>query len=66
MLLFFSTKDTHTPKMKKMWYCLFEEFLTREMYWLFYGYENKTKMKNMILKNINTTLKDKKMKIIFV
>ena len=60
MLLFFSTKDTHTPKMKKMWYCLFEEFLTREMYWLFYGYENKTKMKNMILKNINTTLKDKK------
>ena len=60
MLLFFSTKDTHTPKMKKMWYCLFEEFLTREMYWLFYGNENKTKMKNMIIKNIKLTLKDKK------
>jgi len=60
MLLFFSTKDTHTPKMKKMWYCLFEEFLTREMYWLFYGYENKTKMKDMIIKNIQLTVKEKK------
>lgn len=59
MLLFFSTKDTHTPKMKKMWYCLFEEFLTREMYWLFHGTEYKTKMKNMILKNKKPTLKDK-------
>ena len=51
MLLFFSTKDTHSPKMKKMWYCLFEEFLTREMYWLFHGNEYKAKMKSMILKN---------------
>ena len=65
MLLFFSTKDTHTPKMKKMWYCLFEEFLTREMYWLFYGYENKTKMKDMIIKNIQLTLKEKKDKDYF-
>jgi hypothetical protein len=51
MLLFFSTKDTHSPKMKKMWYCLFEEFLTREMYWLFHGNEYKAKMKSMILKD---------------
>lgn len=51
MLLFFSTKDTHTDKMKKMWYCLFEEFFTREMYWLFHGDEYRHKIKKMILKN---------------
>ena len=27
MILFFSNKDNHTPKMKKMWYYLFEDFL---------------------------------------
>ena len=59
MLLFFSTKDTHTDKMKKMWYCLFEEFFTREMYWLFHGDEYKAKMKKMILKNKIITIKDK-------
>ena len=59
MLLFFSTKDTHSPKMKKMWYCLFEEFLTREMYWLFHGNEYKAKMKSMILNNKKITIKDK-------
>jgi len=49
MLLFFSTRNTHKPKMKKMWYILFEEFLTREMYWLFHGDEYKQKIKTMIL-----------------
>ena len=51
VLLFFSTKDTHCEKMKKMWYVLFEEYLTREMYWLFHGEECKAKIRKMILKN---------------
>ena len=50
MLLFFSNKDTHTPKMKKMWYCLFEEFFTRQMYWMFHGGECQDKTKELILK----------------
>ena len=49
MLLFFSTKDTHKPKMKKMWYALFEEFVTRQIFWAFHGGENGTRVKNMIL-----------------
>ena len=49
MLLFFCNKDTHTPKMKKMWYCLFEEFFTRQMYWMFHGNENRIEMRNRII-----------------
>ena len=58
MLLFFSTKDTHSDKMKKMWYCLFQEFFTREMYWLFHGEECKCKIKKLILKNKKSSTKD--------
>ena len=59
MLLFFSTRDTHKPKMKKMWYCLFEEFLTREMYWLFHGDECKNEIKEKMLKNNKLSLEEK-------
>ena len=58
VLLYFSTKDTHSEKMKKMWYILFEEFLTREMFWLFHGEECKYKIKKMILKNKEITKED--------
>ena len=37
MLLFFSNKDMHNEKMKKIWYCLFEEFLVRQMFWIFHN-----------------------------
>ena len=37
MLLFFSNKNMHTKKMEKIWYCLFEEFLVRQMYWIFHN-----------------------------
>ena len=37
MLLFFSTKDMHTENMKKIWYHLFEEFLVRQMFWIFHN-----------------------------
>ena len=53
MLLFYCNKDTHDKAMKKMWYCLFEEFLTRQMSWIFHGEENGPKMKRLVLKKIN-------------
>jgi hypothetical protein len=48
MLLFFSNKDTHTPKMKKMWYVLFEELTIRQAYWIFHEYNNKDMMLKII------------------
>ena len=35
--LFFCNRDIKNEKMEKMWYCLFEEFLTRQMFWMFYN-----------------------------
>lgn len=39
MLTFLSNKDMNTPEMKKMKKVLIEEFVTREMYWIFHGPE---------------------------
>ena len=39
MLTFLSNKDMTTPEMKKMKKVLCEEFVTREMYWIFHGPE---------------------------
>ena len=39
MLTFLSNKDMTTPEMKKMKKVLIEEFVTREMYWIFHGPE---------------------------
>ena len=51
MLLFFSNKDTHNEKMKKMWYVLFEEFSIRQSYWIFHENENRYKMKQIMFKD---------------
>jgi len=52
MLMFFSNKELLNPEQnKKLWYVLFEEILTRQMYWIFYGDDCKTKMENLIMKN---------------
>ena len=53
MILFFCNKDTHEEGMKKMWDCLFEEFVIRQMFWLFHGDENREKMKRLVLKTKN-------------
>ena len=59
MQLFFSTRDTHKPKMKKMWYSLFEEFFTREMYWLFHADEYKNELLKKLLKIKKLSLEEK-------
>ena len=51
MLLFFSNKNTHTEKMKQMWYALFEESSTRKPFWTFHGDDLRPKMKKIIFKD---------------
>ena len=54
MLTFLSNKDMTTPEMKKMKKVLIEEFVTREMYWIFHGpecgYTMREKLANSSLK----------------
>ena len=51
ILIFLSNKDMNTDEMKKIKYALFEEFFTRQMYWIFHGPECSNKMKSLIMKN---------------
>ncbi len=48
MLLFFSDIEIT----QKMWDCLFEEYLVRQMYWMFHGNECLFKMKNILIENL--------------
>ena len=54
MLIFLSNKDMTTPEMKKMKKVLIEEFVTREMYWIFHGPECSYTMRE---KCVNNSLK---------
>ena len=51
MLMFFSNKDMNSDEMKKIRHALFEEYFTRQMFWIFHGDECKIKMKDLILQN---------------
>ena len=51
ILLFFSSKDTNTEKLKKIWNILFEEFAVRQMYWIFHEENSKYKIKKIIEKD---------------
>ena len=53
MILFYCNKDTHEESMQKMWNCLFEEHLTRQMFWMFHSEECKNTMKRLVLKTKN-------------
>ena len=57
MLIFLSNKDMTTPEMKKMKKVLVEEFITREMYWIFHGPECGETMKSK-LGNSNLKISD--------
>ena len=54
MLIYLSNKDMSTPEMKKMKKVLIEEFLIRQMYWIFHGPECKEIMKPKV---VNSRLK---------
>ncbi len=51
MLVYLSNKDMSTPEMMKMKKVLIEEFLIRQMYWIFHGPECKETMKSKIVKS---------------
>ena len=51
MALFYCNKDTHEEGMKKMWNCIFEEFIIRQMFWIFHSDEFRDNMKKMLLKD---------------
>ena len=48
MLLFFSNKNTNTPRMKEIWNILFEEFAIRQSYWIFHEEKAKSEMIQII------------------
>ena len=51
MILFYCNKDTHEEGMKKMWNCIFEEFIIRQMFWIFHSDEFRNDMKKLLLKD---------------
>ena len=51
VLLFFCNRNTHNEKMTKMWYCLFEEFLIRQMFWILCDNKNKSDIFELMIKN---------------
>ena len=60
VLLFFCNRNTHTEKMKKMWYCLFEELLVRQIFWIFNDKNNKKNIIELILQDGEEIEKQKK------
>jgi hypothetical protein len=57
VLLLFCDRNIYNEKMKRMWNALYEEFIVRQIYWIFCDYRNKTRiieeMTNNKTKNIN-------------
>ena len=49
MQIYLSNKDMGTPEMKKIKKVLIEEFLIRQMYWMFHGPECKETMKSKLI-----------------
>ena len=37
VLLYFCDRNTHNNYMKKIWYSLYEEFIVRQIFWMFYN-----------------------------
>ena len=58
MLIYLSNKDMSTPEMKKMKKVLIEEFLIRQIYWMFHGPECKETMKSKVVNNSSLEVSD--------
>lgn len=58
MLIFLSNKDMNTPEMKKMKKVLIQEFLTRQIYWIFHGPECKENMKQKVMMGLKVNQSD--------
>ena len=51
VLLLFCDRNIYNEKMKRMWYELYEEFLVRQIYWIFCDDKNKTRIIENMLKD---------------
>ena len=51
VLLLFCDRNIYNEKMKKMWYKIYEEFLVRQIYWIFCDYKNKTSIIEKVIKS---------------
>ena len=58
MLIYLSNKDMSTPEMKKMKKVLIEEFLIRQIYWMFHGPECEETMKSKVVNNSSLEVSD--------
>ena len=66
VLLLFCDRNIYNEKMKKMWYSLYEEFLVRQIYWIFCDNNNKKRIIEKMLKNkgINNSEYKNKIKLL--
>jgi hypothetical protein len=51
VLLLFCDRNIYNEKMKKMWNALYEEFVVRQIYWIFCDSRNKTRIVEEMAKN---------------
>ena len=51
VLLLFCDRNIYNEKMKRMWNALYEEFIVRQIYWIFCDYRNKTRIIENVAKN---------------
>ena len=56
MVLLFNRPDINKDTFKKIYNSLFEDFIIRQMFWMFHSDESKEDMKNLILRNKNNRL----------
>ena len=49
IVLLFNKVEIGSDVLKKIYNAIFEDFVTRQMYWLFHGQDSKDKMKNLLL-----------------
>ena len=56
MVLLFNRPDINKDTFNKIYNSLFEDFIIRQMFWMFHSDESKEDMKNLILRNKNNRL----------
>jgi hypothetical protein len=64
VLLLFCDRNIYNEKMKRMWYKIYEEFLIRQIYWIFCDEKNKVRIIENMLRDKAKNNKEYKTKLI--
>ena len=64
VLLLFCDRNIYNEKMKRMWNALYEEFLIRQIYWIFFDYTNKANIIEEMLRNKTINNNENKIKLL--